>query len=216
MTQAGTSQICSYYIDQAAERLKLSKEVLTLIQIPDRELHVELPILGDDDQLEVFHGFRVQHNNSRGPNKGGGIRFSEDLNVDLIRHSATLATFKASVVDIPFGGSFGGIICNPKKLSKSVLERLSRLYLSKIDCVIGPQVDILAPDFNTNAQIMSWMLDEYSKKHGFQPACVVGKPLQLFGSELYEESSATGLLASLFEYLKYLQSDGLLRLDRFG
>ncbi|MDX1920389.1 MAG: Glu/Leu/Phe/Val dehydrogenase dimerization domain-containing protein [Candidatus Caenarcaniphilales bacterium] len=190
------------FLNEAAALLKTEEDIITLIKTPDRELHVELPIANDKGEMEIFLGFRVQHNNSRGPSKGG-IRFHKNLTIDEVRRQACLMTLKSAFLDLPFGGSHGGICCDIKTLSSNELERLTRLYMSKIDCVIGPQIDIPGPDLYADYKVMSWMLDEYSKRHGFQPACVTGKPLELFGSLGMEESGANGVLAVLDEYSKH-------------
>ncbi len=192
----------SISIDQAAQKLHLSKEILTLIKTPDRELHVELPIVDDNGDLEVYLGYRVQHNNSRGPYKGG-VSFQDNLTPKQVRSMAALYTCKAALTDIPFGGSYGGVSCNLKKFSSSELERLTRLYTDKIDCIIGPQIDIPGIGLGTNEQVISWILDEYSKKHGFQPACVTGKPTSLLGSYLGKEAGGYGLSILHKEALKH-------------
>lgn len=206
------------FLNEAATFLKTEEDLVTLIKTPDRELHVELPIADDKGEMEIFLGFRVQHNNSRGPSKGG-IRFHKNLTIDEVRRQACLMTLKSAFLDLPFGGAHGGICCDVKTLSTNELERLTRLFISKIDCVIGPQVDIPGPDLYTDYRVMSWMLDEYSKKHGFQPACVTGKPLELFGSLGMEEAGANGVLAVLDEYSKHkpIQFSGLkVSINGFG
>ena len=145
--------------DIASAKLQLSDELKQLIKTPDRELRVELPIIMDDGKLNTLIGYRVQHNNARGPNKGG-IRYHPDVDLDEIRALSSLMTWKTAVVDIPFGGAKGGIAVDPRQFSAGELERLTRVFTQKIDCIIGPSEDIPAPDVNTNAQVMSWMMDQ--------------------------------------------------------
>lgn len=187
--------------DIAAAKLDLDQDLAHLLKSPDRELRVELPLVRDTGRLEVFVGYRVQHNNARGPNKGG-LRYHPDVDLDEVRALAALMTWKTAVVDIPFGGAKGGITCDPAKLSMSELEKLTRIFTSKIDCVIGPNEDIPAPDVNTNAQVMSWLMDEYSRRHGFSPACVTGKPIDLLGSYGREEATGRGVVIVLREAAK--------------
>ena len=187
--------------DIAAAKLQLSEELKQLIKTPDRELRVELPIIMDNGKLNTLIGYRVQHNNARGPNKGG-IRYHADVNLDEVRALASLMTWKTAVVDIPFGGAKGGIAVDPAKLSAGELERLTRVFTQKIDCIIGPSEDIPAPDVNTNAQVMSWMMDQYSRRHGHTPAVVTGKPVELGGSAGREEATGRGVCIALREAAK--------------
>ena len=145
--------------DIAAAKLQLSDELKQLIKTPDRELRVELPMIMDDGKLNTLIGYRVQHNNARGPNKGG-IRYHPEVDLDEIRALSSLMTWKTAVVDIPFGGAKGGIAVDPRQFSTGELERLTRVFTQRIDCIIGPSEDIPAPDVNTNAQVMSWMMDQ--------------------------------------------------------
>jgi glutamate dehydrogenase (NAD(P)+) len=192
--------------DIAAAKLQLSEEIKQLIKTPDRELRVELPIIMDNGKLNTFIGYRVQHNNARGPNKGG-IRYHPDVDLDEVRALASLMTWKTAIVDIPFGGAKGGIAVDPKQLSIGELERLTRVFTQKIDCVIGPSEDIPAPDVNTNAQVMSWMMDQYSRRHGHTPAVVTGKPLELGGSAGREEATGRGVCIALREASKSFKLD---------
>jgi len=187
--------------DIAASKLQFSEEVKQLIKTPDRELRVELPIIMDNGKLNTLIGYRVQHNNARGPNKGG-IRYHPDVNLDEVRALASLMTWKTAVVDIPFGGAKGGIAVDPAKFSAGELERLTRVFTQKIDCIIGPSEDIPAPDVNTNAQVMSWMMDQYSRRHGHTPAVVTGKPIELGGSAGREEATGRGVCIALRETAK--------------
>ncbi|MCS6903531.1 MAG: glutamate dehydrogenase, partial [Candidatus Bipolaricaulota bacterium] len=154
-------------------------------------------------EIGVFTGYRVQHNDARGPMKGG-IRYHPTVNDDDVRALASLMTWKTAIVNIPFGGAKGGIACDPKRMSEAELERLTRRFIAKIHEVIGPYQDIPAPDVNTNAQVMAWIMDEYSKFHGFAPAVVTGKPVDLFGSEGREEATGRGLVYIIEEHFKAL------------
>ena len=192
--------------DIAAAKLQLSDELKQLIKTPDRELRVELPMIMDNGKLNTLIGYRVQHNNARGPNKGG-IRYHPDVDLDEIRALSSLMTWKTAVVDIPFGGAKGGIAVDPRQFSTGELERLTRVFTQKIDCVIGPSEDIPAPDVNTNAQVMSWMMDQYSRRHGHTPAVVTGKPLELGGSAGRDEATGRGVCIALREASKPFKFD---------
>lgn len=185
----------------AAKKIILGEELALLIRTPDRELRVELPVLMDDGKLHSFIGYRVQHNNARGPYKGG-VRYHQEVDLDEVRALASLMTWKTAVVDIPFGGAKGGITIDPKNFSPGELERLTRSFTSKIDLIIGPSEDIPAPDVNTNAQTMAWMMDEYSKVHGYSPAVVTGKPVELGGSLGRDEATGRGVCIALREAAK--------------
>jgi glutamate dehydrogenase (NAD(P)+) len=178
--------------DEAADILGFTPDVREVLKTPYREVSVALPIQMEDGTLKVFHGFRVQHNGVRGPQKGG-IRFHPEVELDEVRALASLMTWKTAVVNIPFGGAKGGINCDPATMTKRDLETLTRRYISKISMVLGPNRDIPAPDVNTNAQTMAWVMDEYGRKHGYQPACVTGKPLELGGSQGREAATGKGV-----------------------
>ncbi len=189
--------------DLAANRLGLNDDMKTLLRIPYRELKVEIPVRMDNGRLAVFIGYRVQHNGARGPYKGG-VRYHPDVEMDDVRALAMLMTWKTAVVDIPFGGAKGGVSCDPKKMSLAELQRLTRAFISKIDLIIGPYRDIPAPDVNTNAQVMAWMMDEYGKYHGYTPAIVTGKPIALGGSLEREEATGRGCVFTVMEAAKVL------------
>ncbi|MAI86921.1 MAG: glutamate dehydrogenase [Candidatus Marinimicrobia bacterium] len=176
---------------QAVKELGLKKNIAKALEIPDRELTVEIPFRRDNGEIESVVGFRVQHNNTRGPFKGG-IRYHEHVDIDEVRSLATLMTWKTSLLDIPYGGGKGGIGVDPRNYSKTELERMSRRFFRAIDPIIGINVDIPAPDVNTNAQVMSWFMDEYSQLHGYSPAIVTGKPLELGGSAGREAATGKG------------------------
>ncbi len=180
------------YFDQAAARMDLTDNMRTLLITPDRELRVELTIEMDSGQIGNFIGYRIQHDKSRGPFKGG-LRYHPHVDQDEARSLASLMTWKTAVVDIPYGGGKGGINCDPGSLSKGELERLTRRFVQQIHDFIGPDKDIPAPDVGTDAQVMAWILNEYSKFHGFQPACVTGKPVELHGSAGREAATGFGV-----------------------
>ena len=178
--------------DEAADILGMAPEVREVLKTPYREVAVALPIRMDDGSLKVFHGYRVQHNGVRGPQKGG-IRFHPEVDLDDVRALASLMTWKTAVVNIPFGGAKGGVTCDPSKMSLHELESLTRRYTAKISMVIGPNRDIPAPDVNTNAQTMAWVMDEFGRKAGHAPACVTGKPIELGGSQGREAATGKGV-----------------------
>jgi len=169
-----------------------------------KELQVSIPVRMDDGQTKVFKGFRIQHNNARGPFKGG-IRFHPEETIDVVKALAAWMTWKCAVVDIPLGGSKGGVICNPKEMSTGELERLSRGYIDAIWEFIGPDRDIPAPDVYTNPQIMAWMMDEYSKLKGCSvPGVITGKPLSIGGSLGRGDATARGGMYTIIEAAKHL------------
>jgi len=183
-----------HYVDLAARELGLARDDLKVLKEPKRILTVAVPIRRDDGTVEVFRGFRVQHNLSLGPAKGG-IRFHPDVNLDEVVALAMLMTWKCAVVDIPFGGAKGGVICNPKELSDGELERITRRYISEIGIIIGPEKDIPAPDVNTNPQVMAWIMDTFSMQSGFSvPSVVTGKPLEIGGSQGRNEATGRGVV----------------------
>ncbi len=179
--------------DEAADRLGLSQSMRAILRKPKRELIVNFPVRKDNGDVEMFTGYRVQHNINRGPAKGG-IRFSPEVSLDEVRALAMWMTWKCAVVGIPFGGAKGGVICDPHTLSRAELERLSRRYATEISILIGPNSDIPAPDMNTNPQIMGWMMDTFSMHQGYSvPAVITGKPLAIGGSEGRLEATARGV-----------------------
>ncbi len=186
-------QAVNRQFDRAADLLGLSEDLRIALKTPFREVMVELPLRCADGSLRTFSGYRVQHDNSRGPMKGG-LRYHPEVDLDEVRALASLMTWKTAVVDIPFGGAKGGINCNPRELNATDIERLTRRFVSRIERFIGPQEDIPAPDVNTNAQVMAWIVDEYSKYHGYTPAVVTGKPVQLGGSLGRESATGRGVL----------------------
>src|SRR5438045_7235979 len=200
--------------DEAADRRVLSQAMRAILPKPKRELIVNFPVRRDNGDVEMFTGYRVQHNINRGPAKGG-IRFSPEVSLDEVRALAMWMTWKCAIVDIPFGGAKGGVICDTHKLSRSELERLTRRYATEISILMGPDSDIPAPDMNTNPQIMAWIMDTFSMHKGFSiPAVITGKPLAIGGSEGRLEATARGVQVVTSEALKYLnmQPDACARI----
>jgi glutamate dehydrogenase (NAD(P)+) len=182
-------EIVNHYFDIARDRLKLRDDVAAVLRSSYREVQVQIPVKLGDGQIHVYAGYRVQHNGARGPYKGG-IRFHPEVDLDEVRALATLMTWKTALVGIPYGGAKGGVNCPASELSQDELQKVARSFMSKIEKVLGPTRDIAAPDVNTNAQTMAWLMDEYGKLHGHTPAIVTGKPLELEGS--YGREAATG------------------------
>ena len=192
----------NYFFDQAADVIELPDSARQLLQTPEKELRVQLPLRRDDGSLDVFIGYRVQHNSARGPYKGG-IRYHPSAHLDEVRALASLMTWKTAVVDVPYGGAKGGIEVDTTTLSKPELERLTRAYTRSIGDVIGPTTDIPAPDMATNAQVMAWIVDEYSQRFGHKPGVVTGKPLELGGSPGRTEATGTGTIICLDQAVKF-------------
>lgn len=189
------------YFQRAADVLKLSDKIRAILLTPRRVVKVEIVSEADDGTLLHHTGFRVQHNNARGPCKGG-LRYHPSVDEDHASALANLMTWKTAIVDVPYGGGKGGIDCDPSKLSRRELERITRGFVDQIKEIIGPTLDIPAPDVNTNADVMAWIMDEYSKYYGFSPGVVTGKPLHLFGSDGREEATGRGVMYALDEALK--------------
>ncbi|PQV42855.1 Glu/Leu/Phe/Val family dehydrogenase [Methanohalophilus euhalobius] len=186
-------------LSKCASILKLDENVHEMLRHPMREMRISIPVHMDDGSIKVFEGFRIQYNDARGPTKGG-IRFHPEEDIDTVRALSAWMTWKCAVVDIPLGGGKGGVVCNPKDMSDAELERLSRQYIAGIAPIIGPRKDIPAPDVYTNPQIMSWMMDEYSKICGMnQPGIVTGKPLTIGGSLGRGDATARGGIYTIRE-----------------
>jgi glutamate dehydrogenase (NAD(P)+) len=194
-------EAANHYIGKASRIMNLGPRVERLLLSLESELHVSIPIERDNGELAVFSGYRFQHNSARGPTKGG-LRFHPMLDADDVRALATLMTWKTAVVDVPFGGAKGGIACDPSQLSQGELERITRKFVERISREIGPQRDIPAPDVNTNAQVMAWIMDQYSRLHGFAPAVVTGKPVELHGSEGREAATGYGVICVAENFLQ--------------
>ena len=190
--------------DLAAQKLKLDPGIWKVLRYPTREIIVHIPVLMDNGSIEVFTGFRVQHSIARGPAKGG-IRYSPDVSLDEVRALASWMTWKCAVVNIPFGGAKGGVICDPKKLSTTELEKITRRYTAELIEFIGPEKDVPAPDMNTNEQTMAWIMDTYSM-HMRQTvtAVVTGKPLNIGGSRGRREATGRGLMIVCNEAVRKL------------
>ena len=192
-------EVAQQQFDLAAERLNLDPGLRRVLRQPRRELVVHFPVKMDDGSVQVYTGYRVQHNLGRGPAKGG-IRYHQDVSLDEIKALAMWMTWKCAVVGIPYGGGKGGVIVDPKKLSQKELEALTRRFFTEIEVLIGPEKDIPAPDVNTNAQIMAWMMDTYSMHVGYTvPGVVTGKPISLGGSEGRNEATARGTVYCILE-----------------
>ncbi|HXE89523.1 MAG TPA: Glu/Leu/Phe/Val dehydrogenase [Terriglobales bacterium] len=191
--------------DLAAQKLNLDEGLWKVLRQPNREIILHIPVLMDNGQLEVFTGFRVQHSIARGPAKGG-IRYSPDVTLDEVRALASWMTWKCAVVNIPFGGAKGGVICDPRKLSQTELEKITRRYTAELVEFLGPEKDVPAPDMNTNEQTMAWIMDTYSMhmRHTVT-AVVTGKPLDLGGSRGRREATGRGILMVTDEALKKLE-----------
>jgi glutamate dehydrogenase (NAD(P)+) len=190
----------NHYIRKASRIMNLGPRVEQLLLSLEAEHHVTIPIERDNGELAVFSGYRFQHNSARGPTKGG-LRFHPSLDADDVRALATLMTWKTAVVNVPFGGAKGGVTCDPTQLSQGELERITRKFVERIGQEIGPQRDIPAPDVNTNAQVMAWIMDHYSRLHGFAPAVVTGKPVELHGSEGREAATGYGVICVAENFL---------------
>ena len=191
----------NYYFRKAARIMDLSAHVEQMLVTPFREVKVDVSITLDNGELGTFIGYRVQHDNSRGPMKGG-LRYHPTVDMNEAQGLASLMTWKTAVVNLPYGGAKGGIAVDPAGLTPREQERLTRRFVQQIHDIIGPHRDIPAPDVNTNAQVMAWIMDEYSRIHGFSPAVVTGKPVELFGSRGREEATGRGVVMALEEHLK--------------
>jgi glutamate dehydrogenase (NAD(P)+) len=177
----------------AADHMGLEDEIQLLLRTPYREMVVQVPVRMDNGRLEMFHGYRVQHNAVRGPYKGG-IRFHHEVDLNEVRSLAALMTWKTAIVDVPFGGAKGGVTCDPTSMGRAELQALTRGFTRKIDMALGVYRDIPAPDVGTNGQVMAWIMDEYGKKNGYTPGIVTGKPVNLGGSLGREEATGRGVM----------------------
>ena len=182
-------EIVTHYFTAAADRLGIEDDLRAVLQSAYREVQVQIPVKLSDGRIHVYSGYRVQHNGARGPYKGG-VRYHPEVDLDEVRALASLMTWKTAIAGIPFGGAKGGVNCPAGDLDPKEVERITRSFMDKIEKVLGPTRDIPAPDVNTNAQVMAWMMDEYGKLHGHSPAIVTGKPIALEGS--YGREAATG------------------------
>jgi glutamate dehydrogenase (NAD(P)+) len=188
------------YFNHAADQLDLKLPMRKMLMQPKREVQVEINVELDNGELETYVGYRVQHDNSRGPFKGG-LRYHPDVDLDDVRALAALMTWKTAVVNLPYGGAKGGIAIDPKKHSVKEMERITRKFIDSIHDVMGADVDIPAPDMGTSHREMSWIRSQYEKYHGFSPACVTGKPVEEYGAEGREEATGRGVGILLLKLL---------------
>ncbi len=192
-----------YFFDNAADRLNLPESVREVLLMPKREVQVQVTIERDNGELATFIGFRVQHDNSRGPMKGG-LRYHPEVNLDEVRSLASLMTWKTAVVDLPYGGAKGGIGVNPALLSVRELERLTRAFVDQIHDIVGPDSDIPAPDMGTDHRVMAWFRNQWEKYHGFNPSVITGKPVEEYGAKGREEATGRGVGALTVKLMKRL------------
>lgn len=206
-TKVNPYDICVRQFDKIADVLKLEPGIREFLIKPKRQLIVSVPVELDNGSYAVFDGYRVQHNTARGPAKGG-IRFHQDVTLDEVKALATWMTWKCALVNVPFGGAKGGVACDPTKMSPKEIERLTRRFTTEISIIIGPEKDIPAPDVNTNAQTMSWIMDTYSLLRGYSvPGVVTGKPLFIGGSLGRDAATGRGVTFVVEEAAKRLKLD---------
>ncbi len=186
---------------ESAARLRLDAEVVDLLSSSWREMRAQLPVRMDNRQLRIFEGYRVQHNGARGPYKGG-VRFHPKADLDEVRALAMLMTYKCALMELPFGGAKGGVMCDPTRMSQTELNRLTRTYTQHISMILGVSRDIPAPDMGTNAQTMAWMMDAYGLQHGYTPGIVTGKPVELGGSYGRDQATGRGVAVCMREHAK--------------
>lgn len=193
-----------HYFDNAADQMDLSQNIRKLMLTPEREVKVQVALQMDNGEVATFVGFRMQHDSARGPMKGG-LRFHPEVDAEEVLALATLMTWKTAVVDIPYGGAKGGISVDVRSLSQGELERITRKFVDELHDVIGPDKDIPAPDMGTDAQVMAWINNQYEKFHGFNPACVTGKPVELHGAKGRDEATGRGVAVITETTLKALK-----------
>jgi len=202
-----TFRLAVAQFDQAAEAMELDPNLRERLKLPQRSLIVSVPVRRDDGRVEVYTGYRVQHDSSRGPTKGG-IRYHADVNLGEVAALAMWMTWKCALADLPYGGAKGGIAIAPKQLSRPELQRLTRRYAAEIFPLIGPEKDVPAPDVGTDAQVMAWIMDTYSQQVGYAvPGVVTGKPLSIGGSLGREEATGRGVVYVTLEALRHLKLD---------
>ena len=199
-------EVTREYFEKASRLMKYGNRIKTMLWTPFREVKVEITVETDQGEIGTYIGYRIQHDKSRGPMKGG-LRYHPTVHPEEMQSLATLMTLKTALVDIPFGGAKGGVACDPRTLSAHEMEVITRKLVDGLQDVIGPFVDIPAPDVNTNAQVMSWIMDQYSKYKGFTPAVVTGKPVGLHGSLGREAATGRGVIMGLNELLHDLGRD---------
>ena len=193
MASLSAYEMVNLYFDEAAELVRLKDEMYDVLKTPYREIDVQIPVRMDNGELRVLRGYRVQHNGARGPYKGG-VRYHPSVDLDEVRALASLMTWKTALLDLPFGGAKGGVGVDPTGMSQRELEALTRRFTLAISHVIGVNRDVPAPDVNTNAQVMAWMMDAYSSRYGYSPAIVTGKPLDLGGAPGREAATGRGVV----------------------
>ena len=191
------------YFDRAADQLELDESSRRHLKMAKREITVEVPIELDDGRLETLVGYRVQHNNARGPMKGG-LRYHREVDLDEVRALASLMTWKTAVVNLPYGGAKGGICVDSRQLSRKEKDRVTRKFVDQIHDIVGPDKDIPAPDMGTDSQTMSWFRNQWEKYHGFNPACITGKPVEDYGAKGREEATGRGVGILSFKMLQRL------------
>ncbi len=214
----GPFEAVNYYFERAAEIDQVREATRAVLRMPASELRVEVPLRRDSGDLEVYVGYRVQHDSSRGPFKGG-IRYHPLAEIDEVRALASLMTWKTAIVDVPFGGAKGGVQVDPRGFSQAEKERLTRTYTRGVADILGANHDIPAPDMNTNAQTMAWIVDEYSQMKGWTPAVVTGKPIALGGSYGREAATGRGCVITMHQAVRDagLSSEGLtVAIQGFG
>jgi glutamate dehydrogenase (NAD(P)+) len=197
------SEATNYYFNQAADQLELPDWMRKLLVMPKREMTVQVAYERDDGRIDTVLGYRVQHDNARGPMKGG-LRYHPAVDLDEVRSLAALMTWKTAVVDLPYGGAKGGIGIDPRTLSKRELERITRAFVDQIHEIVGPDSDIPAPDMGTNHEVMAWFRNQWEKYHGFNPAVITGKPVEEYGSRGREEATGRGVGTLAVKMLKRL------------
>lgn len=200
------TETTKYYFKKASTALGIESQLEKVLITPRREVKVECIIELDSGEMATYTGFRVQHDSARGPMKGG-LRFHPEVDPDEVNSLASLMTWKTAVVNIPYGGAKGGIACNPSQLSHQELQKITRAFVDEIHDVVGPQLDIPAPDMGSNAQTMAWIVDQFSKYHGWTPAVVTGKPLELGGSEGREAATGQGVFYAIEAIMKDEKKD---------
>lgn len=200
-------EIAQQQFDIAAEKLGLEEDLRTVLRIPKRQLIVSVPVRMDNGTYRVFEGYRVQYNLALGPTKGG-IRYHPDVTLDQVKAMAAWMTWKCALMQLPYGGAKGGVVCNPNEMSLKELEGLTRRYTTEISIIIGPDKDIPAPDIHTDEQTMAWIMDTFSMQQGYSvPGVVTGKPLSIGGSKGRREATARGCLFTIQEACKHLGMD---------
>ncbi len=202
-THMNAHETVQHYFDRAADQLGMKESTRVMLKMAKREITVEVPVEMDDGRIETLVGYRVQHNAARGPMKGG-LRYHAEVDLDEVRALASLMTWKTAVVNIPYGGAKGGICIDPRSLSRKEKERISRKFVDQIHDIIGPDKDIPAPDMGTDAETMSWIRNQWEKYHGFNPACITGKPVEEYGAKGREEATGRGVGILSFKLLNRL------------